>query len=260
MGATMLETVPLGLLFAAVVAGAALAVEGGYRLGRYRLAQTTEEKEAPVGAMVGSVLALFAFMLAFTFGLAANRYEARRQAVLDEANAVGTTYLRAGLLPEPVRGESARLLREYVDVRLAMVQEGGVADGITRTDDLHRRLWAQAVLGAERQPGPVAGLYVQSLNQVIDVHAVRVQVGLRNRVPASIWGGLLALGTLAMAAVGYQAGIAATRRSPAMLALVLAFSGVLFMIADLDRPQQGFLTIDQQPMLDLQAGMHPAAR
>jgi len=250
---------PLWLLFAAVVAGASLTVEAGYRLGRYQGSRTTEETEAPVGAMVGSILALFAFVLAFTFGLAANWFEARRQAVLDESNAIGTTYLRAGLLPEPVRGESARLLREYVDVRLAMVQDGRLADGLTRTDDLHRRLWARAVRGAELQPGPVTGLYVQSLNEVIDMHAVRVQVGVRNRIPASIWGGLLALGALAMAAVGYQAGIAATRRSPAMLALVLAFSGVLFMIADLDRPQQGFLMVGQQPMLDLQAGMRADA-
>jgi hypothetical protein len=259
MGASPLETVPLGLLFAAVVAGAALAVEGGYRLGRYRLSRTTEEKEAPVGAMVGSVLGLFAFVLAFTFGLAANRYEARRQAVLDEANAIGTTYLRAGLLPEPVRGVSARLLREYVDARLAMVQEARHAEGLARSDELQRQLWERAVSGAQQQPGPITGLYVQSLNQVIDMHAVRVQVGVRNRIPPSIWVGLLTLGAVAMGGVGYQAGIAATRRSPAMLALVLAFSGVLFMIADLDRPQQGFLTVGQQPMLDLQAGMRADA-
>src|SRR6478752_4984387 len=143
MSAGPLEAVPLGLLFAAVVAGAALAVEGGYRLGRSRLTPTSEEKEAPVGAMVGSVLGLFAFVLAFTFGLAANRYEARRQAVLDEANAIGTTYLRAGLLPEPVRGASAGLLREYVDARLAMVQEARHAEGLARSEELQRRLWAQ---------------------------------------------------------------------------------------------------------------------
>jgi len=255
MGAAPLENVPLGLLFAAVVGVAALAVEGGYRLGRYRLSHTTEEKEAPVGAMVGSILGLFAFVLAFTFGLSANWFEARRQAVLDESNAIGTTYLRAALLPEPVRGESARLLREYVDVRLAMVQDGRLAEGMTRSDELQRKLWERAVAGARQQPGPITGLYVASLNEVIDMHAVRVQVGVRNRIPPSIWAGLLALGALATTAVGYQAGIAATRRSPAMLALVLAFSGVLFMIADLDRPQQGFLTVGQQPMLDLQAGM-----
>ena len=96
-----------------------LALEGGYRLGRWRHDRPAEEKETPVGAMVGSILGLLAFLLAFTFGMAATRFEARRQAVLDEANAIGTTYLRARLLPEPQRTESAKLLREYVDVRIS---------------------------------------------------------------------------------------------------------------------------------------------
>lgn len=255
-----MESLPLAVLLPCVLAGAALAVEGGYRLGRYRLGRyrlshTTEEKEAPVGAMVGSILGLFAFVLAFTFGLAANFFEARRQAVLDESNAIGTTYLRAGLLPEPTRGASARLLREYVDVRVAMVQDGRLADGLVRSDELHRKLWAQAVLAAEKQPSSITVQYVTSLNQVIDLHAVRVQVGVRNRIPVSIWVGLLGLGVVAMGAVGYQSGIAATRRSPAMFALALSFSAVLVMIADLDRPQHGLMTVGQQPMLDLQAGM-----
>src|SRR6478735_3328306 len=100
-----------------------LALEGGYRLGRWRHARAEGEKEAPVGAMVGSILALFAFMLAFTFGLAASRFEARRQVVVAEANSIGTTYLRAQLLRnEQQRNESARLLREYVDVRVGGVQ------------------------------------------------------------------------------------------------------------------------------------------
>jgi hypothetical protein len=77
-----------------------LSVEGGYRLGKYQRSRSEEEKEAPVGAMVGATPGLLAFMLAFTFGLAATRFDTRRQVLLDEANAIGTTYLRAGMLPE----------------------------------------------------------------------------------------------------------------------------------------------------------------
>jgi hypothetical protein len=94
-----LDVVPLWLLFVAACAFSGLALEGGYRLGRWRHARTKDEKETPVGTMVGSVLALFAFLLAFTFGMAASCFEARRQAVLEESNAIGTTYLRARLLP-----------------------------------------------------------------------------------------------------------------------------------------------------------------
>ena len=118
MNTTPLDIFPLGLLFLILCAVACLVLEGGYRLGRWRHSRNADEKETPVGAMVASILALFAFMLAFVFGLAADRFEKRRQTILDEANAIGTTYLRARQLPEPQRAESTRLLREYVDVRV----------------------------------------------------------------------------------------------------------------------------------------------
>lgn len=250
-----LDAIPIGLLFVAVCAFSGLALEGGYRLGRWRHARTEDEKETPVGAMVGSVLALFAFLLAFTFGMAANRFEARRQAVLDEANAIGTTYLRTRLLPQPHRGESARLLREYVDARVGGILIGRVEDVIKRSEETHERVWSEAAKAAEVQPGPITGLYIQSLNQMIDMHAVRIQAGTRSRIPTMIWLGLFSLALLSMLSVGYQSGISATRRSPAMAGLVLAFSGVMFLIADLDRPREGFLTVSQQSLIDLQSSM-----
>jgi hypothetical protein len=251
-----LDIVPIWLLFAAVCVFTGLALEGGYRLGKWRRARTAEEKETPVGAMVGSILALFAFMLAFTFGMAGSRFEARRQAVLEEASAIGTTYLRARLLHEPQRSESAKLLREYVDARVRGIREGKVEEAITRSEELQELLWAEAVKAAESNPGPITGLYVQSLNGMIDLHAKRIQAGLRSRIPISIWIGLFALAILGMASVGYQAGLSATRRSPAMLGLVLAFAGVLFLIADLDRGHEGLLKVNQQAMLDLQRTMN----
>jgi len=253
-----MDAVPLWLLFALVCVLTGLALEGGYRMGRWRHAHTSEEKESPVGAMVGSILALFAFLLAFTFGMAGGRFEARRQAILEEANAIGTTYLRTRLLAEPPRGESARLLREYVDLRVRGVQEGRVEAVIKESEILHERLWVEATKAAERSPTPITGLYLQSLNELIDLHSVRVQVGLRNRIPSSIWAGLFALALLAMTSVGYQSGLAATRRSPAMLGLVVAFAGVLLLIADLDRAQGGLLTVSQQAMIDLQKTMNGA--
>jgi hypothetical protein len=252
-----LDLVPLWVLFLGACGLAWAALEGGYRLGRWRHARTSEEKEAPVGAMVASILALLAFMLAFTFGLAANRFDARRQAVLEEANAIGTTYLRARLLPEPQRTEVARLLRDYVDVRIRSVQEGNVTEAITQSEGLQERIWTEAVKAAEKNPGSImTGLFVQSLNEMIDVHAKRLLVGLRSRIPLSIWAALGVLAILGMAGVGYQAGLSATRRSPAMVGLVLAFAGVLFLIADLDRPREGFLRVSQQSMIDLQRSMH----
>jgi len=107
---TALDAFPLGALFLTILVLVLAAIEGGYRLGRYRHSQSDREKEAPVGAMVGATLGLLAFMLAFTFGMAASRFDTRRQLVLDEANAIGTTYLRTAMLPEG-RDEIRALLR-----------------------------------------------------------------------------------------------------------------------------------------------------
>jgi len=250
-----LDAIPIWLLFLAVAICTGLALEGGYRFGRWRRALAADEKETPVGAMVGSILALFAFMLAFTFGMAGSRFEARRTAMLEEANAIGTASLRARLLPEPQRSASEKLLREYVDVRLRGVQGGNVEEAIAHSEELHELLWIQAVKAAETQPGPITGLYIQSLNETIDMHSERIQVGLRNRIPFVIWIGLFTLAILGMSSVGYHAGLAATRRSPAMLVLILAFAGVFFLIADLDRAHEGLIKVSQQSMIDVQRSM-----
>ena len=173
-----------------------LSVEGGYRLGKYRRSRSEQEKEAPVGAMVGSTLGLLAFMLAFTFGLAATRFDTRRQLLLDEANAIGTTYLRAGMLPNQ-REDIRALLRDYVDARLEAVRSGNVTEGIRRSEHLHDQLWAQAVAVGENNPTSiVVGLFVQSLNEVIDLHAKRVTAGLRSRIPGAIWVALCTVAVL----------------------------------------------------------------
>ena len=101
-----IDALPLWGLFIAILLVVLVSVECGYRLGKYRHARHEQEKEAPVGTMVGATLGLLAFILAFTFGLAATRFDTRRQVLLDEANAIGTTYLRAGMLPE--QGEQVR--------------------------------------------------------------------------------------------------------------------------------------------------------
>ncbi len=254
----LLESIALWGFALTAGALAIVALEAGYRLGNWRHRHTAEEKDVPVGAMVGSILGLLAFMLAFTFSTAAARFETRRQAVLEEANAIGTTYLRARFLPEPQRSEAARLLREYVDVRVHGIQKDKdkVAQAIVRSEKLHEQLWSVATAAAEQDSGSIlTGLYAQSLNEVIDLHAKRVLVGTRSRIPLGIWCGLFSLAVIGMAAMGYQAGLSATRRSPAMLLLVLAFAGVLYLIADLDRGLEGFLTVSQEAMVDLQRTM-----
>lgn len=254
--AGLLDRLPVWMLFVATSAVVFLSVEGGYRLGVFRRRRAETEKESSVGAMVGATLGLLAFMLAFTFGLAATRFDTRRQIVVEEANAIGTTYLRAAFLPEPERSESRRLLHEYVDVRLRGVRAEQVQKAIAESTELHARLWAQAVAAAEKDSRSIpTGLFIQSLNEVIDLHAKRVMVGLRNRIPGTIWVALYFVAILAMVEIGYHEGLTSPRRSPAVLAVVLTFSATMYLIADLDRPQEGLLRVSQQAMIDLRNSM-----
>jgi hypothetical protein len=253
-----LDFLPLWGVFLGTLLLVLLCVEVGYRLGRYRRQRSAQEKEAPVGAMVAALLGLVAFMLAFTFGLAGARFDARRQVLLDEANAIGTTYLRAAMLPVPHRDRIRNTLREYVEVRLNALRspEADVQQGIQRSEELQSALWADAVSVADQNPNSIiVGLFVQSLNETIDLHSKRVTVGLRSRIPASIWLALYGIAALALVSMGYHGGLSGTSRSGAILAVAIALSVVMWLIADLDRPREGTLRVSQQAMIDLQKSM-----
>lgn len=252
-----LDAVPLWGLFVCFFLAILLALDVGYRIGKWRHARVVDEKESPVGAMVASILGLLAFLLAFTFSLAASRFDERRKVVLEESNAMGTTYLRTRLLPEPYAAEASKLMREYVDVRLDAIREGNVNKVLTQAERYHELLWRQATAAAKADPHSITtGLFIQSLNDVIDIHAKRVLLSLRSRIASIIWIVLFSLAILALASVGYQSGLSATRRSPAMLVLAAAFAGVMLMIADLDRGREGFIRVSQESMVDLQKSMH----
>lgn len=253
-GTEPLDILPLWALFIGILLVVLLSVEIGYRVGRLR-ARHVEEKETPVGEMVAATLGLLAFILAFTFGLAANRFDTRRQLLLDEANALGTTYLRAAMLPE--RGEEMRvLLRRYVDTRLEGIQPGRLAQGIRQSEDLQDRMWKLTVPIAQENPDSiVVGLFVQSLNDVIDLHAKRLTAGVRNRIPLAIWTALYGIAIFSFAAMGYHSGLSGTNRSLVILAVAFTFSVVIGLIADLDRPQEGILKVGQEALLDLRQSM-----
>ena len=254
---TALDALPLPAAFLLIVVLVLLSIEGGFRLGIYRRKRSEQEKDAPVGAMVGSTLGLLAFMLAFTFGMAASRFDARKALVLEEANAIGTTYLRAAMLPEG--GDAVRgLLREYVDQRLAAVKGGNVVTALKESEALQSKLWALAVTAGQQHPNSiVVGLFVESLNDVIDLHAKRVTAGLRNRIPGTIWVGLFVIATLSLGAMGYHSGLAGPTRSLAVVAVAFAFSAVIALVVDLDRPQEGALVVSQQPLIDVRQSMTP---
>lgn len=261
MPMTYLDYLPLWALFLTTVILALAFIELGFRLGRFRHQRSDKEQAAPVGAVAGATLGLLAFTLAFTFGMAATRYEARKQLVLDEANAVNTTYLRAEMLPQPYRDEIQNMLREYVDVRLeAIAHREKLAAGVARSEELLRSLWKETVPVVEKYPSPINGIFITSLNLVVDLHAKRITAGMRNRIPPTIWTALYLVAFLAMMAVGYHAGLSGSQRSLATIFQALAFSAVLVLIADLDRPQEGLLEVGQEALADVQATMKKSWR
>jgi hypothetical protein len=251
-----LDFLPLWAVFLVTVALILLAIEGGFRVGMYRRRRSVAEDKPTVGEMVAATLALLAFILAFTFGLAGSWFDVRRRLVVDEANAIGTTYLRAGMLPEPHRSDVRTLLREYVDVRLEAIQPGKLAESVRRSEELHTRLWAHATAIAEKQPSSVVvGLFIWSLNEVIDVHTKRLTLGPRSRLPGTIWATLYLVAGLGMCVMGYHSGLVGAARSLAVIPLVFSFSAVLTLIADIDRPQDGLLRTSPLPLIDLRRNL-----
>jgi hypothetical protein len=255
-GKEPLDIVPLWALLAIVLLIVLLSVECGYRIGK-RVGYPELEKEAPLDEMVGATLGLLAFLLAFTFSLSASRYDTRRQLLLDEANAIGTTYLRAAMLPEG-RADIESLLRQYVDVRLAAARSRDLAYEIRRSEAVQEQLWARTVPIAQKTPDSiVTGLFVQSLNDLIDLHAKRVTASVRNRIPLAIWVSLYGVTMLSFSVLGYHAGLVSTRRSFAILPVAVTFAVVIWLIADLDRPQEGALTVSQEALIDVRKSMNP---
>lgn len=230
-----------------------LAIEVGYRVARRRRHPESQGETPEVKTIVGALLALLAFILAITFGAAASRFDGRRALVVAEANAIGAAYLRADLLPSSYAAEAGRLLREYVDTRLAATSPATIEAALSRSEELQEALWEQAVSAAHEAPTALGvRLFIPALSTVFELHEERIIAGVRNRIPPSMWALLYLVAFIAMAAVGYDVGLCRARQPFVTTALALAFSLVLLLILDLDRPQAGLLTVSQQAMTDLQ--------
>ena len=230
--------------------------EIGYRMGSGAHRASAQEKETAISGVAGAVLGLNAFLLAFTFSTVADRYQDRKALVRDDANAIRVAYVRADFVPEPDRSESKRLLKLYLDSRLAFTSQADrdVAKTLAESDDLQRRLWRIAVVNAERDMNSdVAALYIEALNDISSVHTNRVAKGVRARVPTIIWVVLCGLTMLGMLSMGYQTGLADSKRSKATAIVAISFAMVISIVAALDRP--GLVVASQQPLLDLQAFM-----
>lgn len=259
----IIDHIPLWAVFLITTLILFTAAEIGFHLGKWRKQRSKDEEKGQTGALMGAALAMLAFLLAFTFGMAGSKQDARKKLVLEEANAIGTAYLRAQILPEPYSSKIKGLLQEYVDVRLKGAQSIKSIDqlkqAIARSEELHNELWALSVSLAKENSGSIfAGLFVDSLNKVIDLHSKRITAGIRNRIPMSIGITLYFVAILTMTLIGYQAGLTGIRTLVARFALILAFASVMLLITELDRPGKTIIKVSQQAMIDLQASMDKA--
>jgi hypothetical protein len=231
------------------------ATEVGFRLGRRSEPRTPESIKSQIFTVEAAILGILALLLGFTMSMAVSRFETRKQLVLEEADAIGTSRLRAQLLPAPAGPEIASLLSQYVNVR---VQYGITGDDLARLEDLNGQttrlqteLWSKTAAYARQDPNPVtAGLLLQSLNQAIDLGEAR-WMAFQNHVPESVIYVDAVVGLLSAMLVGYSFGVNGRRNIFSMFMLTVAITLVLAVIIDLDRPRSGYIRGSQQPMIDL---------
>jgi hypothetical protein len=221
----LFDLLPLWAVYVLTVLLFLLAAEGGYRLGLLKRRGAPEESSV-VGALNGATLALLGFLLAFVTGSAVTSLQARRQAVVTEANAIGTAYLRAGLLPAPAGAESRRLLAEYVDTRLEGLDPSKLGAAIARSEAIHTQLWARVEAAARDNPSPTTALYVAAVNDVIDRHTDRINAALVARTAPSVVLGLYLMALLALGLVGLHAASTGRRSPLALLAMALTLAVV----------------------------------
>jgi hypothetical protein len=212
-----------------------------------------------LATLQGAGLSLLALMIGFTFAMTLGRHDARLRGVLDEANAIGTTSLRAGMLPEPYSGEVRKLIGDYVQLRTELIRgpaDQAVLDQVVRRSaQMQAELWRHAIAATTADPHSIAaGLFATSLNQMIDLQEVRLAAA-RNRVPPAVFALLYGIAMVAVGFNGYVAGLAggAGRIPSAIMAAMLAT--VIAMVADIDRSQSGFITVGQQPLVNLQESL-----
>jgi hypothetical protein len=255
----LLDPLPILLLFALFVVVAFAVHEAGFRVGLWHERREPSEKDGPTGLLVGAILALMGFLLATTTAMAADRFDGRRALVVDEANAIETTFLRAGYLEEPASTHIRNLLRSYVPLRINVLDERVYEANLAASRAMLEEIWAEAEEVARSDGNqPVVALFIASLNDAIDVVGAREAALTNGRVPESVVLLLLLGAFLSAGIVGYHAGLTFRRGSIGAVALIVVLSAALALVIDLDRPRDGLLRVSQQPLERVIDTMGPA--
>jgi hypothetical protein len=249
-----------GLLVGALFALILVCNELGFRFGLRRGRTANEGVKSQTHAIQAAILGLLALLLGFSFSMGLQRFDSRSEAVIAEANAIGTAYLRATLVPEP-QGEMLRArLRAYLDLRV----EAGHVD-LTRIEgrqalneramEMQSDLWRVAAVAARKDPNPVTtGLFLQALNELIDAYGSR-QAALQKHIPEVVLFLMFGVFAITGAILGYSSGLEGARPRLATLAITVLIVLVVFLIVDLDRPRRGLIQVDQSALSALRSAL-----
>jgi hypothetical protein len=245
---SLLLIAPLMLVSFLLVMGA------GYFVGKKhgKQASLAEKREKTVGTITGAMLALLGFMLAVSLSMADSNFQERRKLVLDEANAISTSSLRAKAIGGQQGVEITHLLGDYTRLRMDFFEAGTDQSGLksvyAQTSELQSRIWNLASSIAQAAPTPISALLLSSLNETFDLGTARRWV-LEVRIPPYIIKVLIFFSLLSMGMMGYYFGICGVRHLLLSLLLFGAFSITILLIMDLDRPRSGFIKIEQLPLV-----------
>jgi hypothetical protein len=246
----------------ALLACLILADEAGYRLGVRERRRSNDGVRAQVGTIQGALLALFALLLGFTFSMAIERYDLRKQEVVKEANAIGTAALRVRLLPVEQREPATELFRKYVRVRVdATTRSTTDIEGQLALDAeasrLQASLWEVATAAADADARSVsAGLLVQAVNDMIDSKGEQDEARY-NTVPETVILLLFGFAVLSIGVVGFGNGLVGSRALGATGALLFLIVLVILLIMDLDRPGRGLIRVSQYSLHKLEQDLSP---
>jgi len=240
-----------GAFFVVAIVVLVLATVCGLWL-RKRFAHSAEREGQSLKTLESTILALLGLLMGFTFSMATARFDTRKSLEIEEANDIGTLWLRTSLLSENARTVERGLIRQYVATRMEFVASGRdagrMANSANDTAQLQSQMWSVAAQEANQRRDATSGLFISVLNDCIDVTEKRT-AALENTIPWAAWMMLLAIGAIgcALVAVGLQANVFSLRM---LLPLVLACT--LAMIYDIDSPRSGFIRVHQQSMERLQ--------
>ena len=234
----------------------------GQRYGVYRSKKIPPPDSGPVSTIVSAALGLLAFLLAFTFQIAVNRYTDRKEMLIDEVTTIRTAYLRSGLVPQPFKSETRKLLIEYTDLRVELAKEISKLDKtMVRSEQILDTLWNYSERIADQDRSSEAySLYISSVNDLVEKYNQRVTVSLEYRIPVSVLYTLCIITFLSMFSLGYQIGLSGKASFRFSMLLAIIFASIILLIFALDRPELGLTRFNQKPMLKLQQQLHESVR